>query len=75
MGIKKMISKAGEKAANKVAKLAALSPEQLEEVQNNRDKYFLWKFLGDNKWEKIGQNNNPLVLEEKIYGKQKNGKD
>lgn len=39
MGIKKMISKTGEKAANKVAKLAALSPEQLEEVQNNRDKY------------------------------------
>jgi hypothetical protein len=44
-------------------------------LQNNRDKYFLWKFLGDNKWEKIGQNSNPLVLEEKIYGKQKNGKD
>lgn len=39
MGIKKMISKAGEKAADKVTKLAALSPEQLKEVQNNRDRY------------------------------------
>ena len=39
MGIKNMISKAGAKAGNKVARLAALSPEQLQEVQNNRDKY------------------------------------
>lgn len=39
MGIKNMIAKAGGKAADKVAKLASLSPEQLQEVQENRDKY------------------------------------
>lgn len=33
------IAKAGEKAANKVSKLSALSPEQLQEVQDQRDKY------------------------------------
>lgn len=39
MGIKNMISKVGEKAGDKVAKLAVLSPEQLEEVQVKREKY------------------------------------
>lgn len=39
MGIKNMIAKAGGKAADKVAKLAVLSPEQLNEVQANREKY------------------------------------
>lgn len=34
-----MIFKVGEKAGNKVAKLAVLSPEQLEKVQVNREKY------------------------------------
>ena len=42
---------------------------------NNRDKYFLWKYLGDNKWEKLGQNSNPLILEEKIYGKNKKNEE
>lgn len=39
MGIKRMIAKAGGKAADKVAKLAVLAPEQLNEVQANREKY------------------------------------
>lgn len=39
MGIKNMISKVGGKAGNSVAKLATLSPAQLQEVQDNRDKY------------------------------------
>ena len=41
MGIKNLISKAGGKAADKVAKLAVLSPEQLKEVSANREKYLL----------------------------------
>jgi len=39
MGIKNMLAKAGGRAADKVAKLAVLSPEQLNEVQANRDRY------------------------------------
>ncbi len=39
MGIKNLISRAGKRAADKVAKLAVLSPEQLSEVQANREKY------------------------------------
>ena len=39
MGVKNWIAKAGGKAADKVAKLAVLSPEQLSEVQKNREKY------------------------------------
>ncbi len=39
MGVKNLLAKAGGKAADKVAKLAVLSPEQLNEVQANRDKY------------------------------------
>lgn len=39
MGIKTLVAKAGGRAADKVAKLAVLSPEQLNEVQANREKY------------------------------------
>lgn len=39
MGIKSMIKKAGTKAADKVAKLAVLSPEQIEEIENRREEY------------------------------------
>ena len=39
MGIKNMIAKAGSKAADKVAKLAVLSPEQLHAVQEKREAY------------------------------------
>ena len=39
MGIKNMIVKAGTKAANKVSQLAALSPEQMLEVQELKDAY------------------------------------
>ena len=40
MGVKKWIAKTASKAADKVAKLPVLSPEQLSEVQANREKYF-----------------------------------
>lgn len=39
MGIKNMIAKAGSKAADKVAKLSVLSPEQLAAVEKNREEY------------------------------------
>ena len=39
MGVKKLIAKAGGKAADKVAKLAALSPEQLAEVERQKEAY------------------------------------
>jgi hypothetical protein len=39
MGVKKLIAKAGGKAADKVAKLAALSPEQLAEVERQKEDY------------------------------------
>ena len=39
MGIKNLISKSGSKAADKVAKLSVLSPEQLKAVQEHRDAY------------------------------------
>lgn len=39
MGIKNLINKAGAKAADKVAKLSALSPEQLEAVEKQKEKY------------------------------------
>ena len=39
MGIKNIINKAGAKAADKVAKLSALSPEQLKQVEKQREKY------------------------------------
>lgn len=41
MGIKGMISKAAGKAGNAVAKLATLSPSQVEEVQRQREEYLL----------------------------------
>lgn len=40
MGIKSVVAKVGNKAANKVAKLSALSSDQLEVVQGQRDVYF-----------------------------------
>ncbi|MCR5593360.1 MAG: DUF87 domain-containing protein [Saccharofermentans sp.] len=39
MGVKKLIAKAGGKAADKVAKLAALSPDQLAEVERQKQEY------------------------------------
>ena len=39
MGIQNWVAKRGAKAADKIAKLAVLSPEQLNEVQANREKY------------------------------------
>ena len=39
MGIKNIINKAGAKAADKVARLSALSPEQLKQVEEQREKY------------------------------------
>lgn len=39
MGVKSLVKKAGAKAADTVNKLAALSPEQLEHVEEQRDKY------------------------------------
>ena len=39
MGIKNIINKVGAKAADKVAKLSALSPEQLKQVGEQREKY------------------------------------
>lgn len=39
MGIKNIINKAGAKAADKVAKLSALSPEQLKQVEEQREEY------------------------------------
>lgn len=41
MGIKNIFSKAYGKAGNKVAELAALSPEQLKQIQEDREKYLL----------------------------------
>ena len=39
MGIKNIITKAGSRAADRVAKLSVLSPEQLAAVEKNREKY------------------------------------
>lgn len=39
MRIKNIINKAGAKAADKVAKLSSLSPEQLKQVEEQREKY------------------------------------
>jgi len=41
MGIKNVVKKVGDKAGNKVAKLAALSSGQVEEIQLQREKYLL----------------------------------
>lgn len=43
MGVKNMVKKVGDKAANKVAKLATLSSDQVEEVQLQREEYLLEK--------------------------------
>lgn len=39
MGIKSIVKRAGTKAADTVNKLSALSPEQLEHVEEQREKY------------------------------------
>src|SRR5574344_1234202 len=39
MGIKNVITKAGNKAANKVAQLSALSADQVNAVQEQRENY------------------------------------
>ena len=39
MGVKKWLAKRGNRVADRIAKLAVLSPEQLSAVQANRDKY------------------------------------
>lgn len=41
MGIKNVVKKVGDKAGNKVAKLAALSSGQVEEIQLQREEYLL----------------------------------
>ena len=41
MGIKSAVAKAAGKAGNVVAKLATLSPNQVEEIQQQRDAYLL----------------------------------
>ena len=43
MGIKNAIKKVGDKAGNKIAKLATLSSGQVEEIQLQREKYLLEK--------------------------------
>lgn len=39
MGIRSIVAEVGTKAADKVAKLAVLSPEQLNDIQNKREAY------------------------------------
>lgn len=41
MGIKNMIKKMGDRAGNRVAKLSALSSEQVEDIQLKREQYLL----------------------------------
>lgn len=41
MGVKNVVKKIGGKAADRVAKLSALSPEQVEKVQIQREEYLL----------------------------------
>ena len=43
MGVKNMVKKIGDKASNKVAKLSALSSDQVAEVQLKREEYLLEK--------------------------------
>ena len=43
MGIKNIVKKVGDKSANKVAKLATLSSEQVEKIQLQREEYLLEK--------------------------------
>ena len=39
MGIKNIVKKIGDKAGDTVAKLSTLSPEQLETIEKEREKY------------------------------------
>lgn len=41
MGVKNVVKKIGQGAGNKVAKLSALSPTQIEEIQLKREQYLL----------------------------------
>ena len=41
MGIKGMISRAAGKAGNVVARLSALSPDQIDEIRRQREEYLL----------------------------------
>lgn len=43
MGIKNVVKKIGDRAGNRVAKLSALSSEQVAEVQHKREEYLLEK--------------------------------
>lgn len=43
MGVKNYVKKIGDKAGNKVAKLSALSSDQVVEIQNQREEYLLEK--------------------------------
>ena len=43
MGVKNVVKRIGAKAGDKVAKLSALSPEQVAQVQLQRENYLLEK--------------------------------
>ena len=43
MGVKTIVKRIGERAGDRVAKLSALSPRQVEEVQRQREEYLLAK--------------------------------
>lgn len=48
MGVKNIVKKIGDRAGNRVAKLSALSSEQVAEVQHQREEYLLeWPDPGD----------------------------
>ncbi|WP_295094423.1 DUF87 domain-containing protein, partial [Ruminococcus sp.] len=40
MGVKNWLSKKAQKASDKIAKLSALSPEQLDQIEKNKDRYY-----------------------------------
>lgn len=40
MGVKKWLTKKAQKASDRIAKLSALSPEQLEQIENNKERYY-----------------------------------
>jgi len=39
MGVKKLLYKIGDKAANKISDLSVLSSDQIEQINNNREEY------------------------------------
>ena len=39
--VKNLMVRAGGKAADKIAKLSTLSPEQVKDIQNKRDSYLM----------------------------------